>query len=146
MREMVAWDALSEEYRSKAIEVARSLVLASMKFASKVEPGGCVLEGGRLRSVYEENNRHLLGRLDNLVIRCLNKLVGASVPEPAKILYCAVWHEVMLVADDDMSEDFESVALLVMARVQSTAQVVHDYKLHPLRIEHIKGMQERRLI
>lgn len=145
MNEMAHWDSLGDRAKENAIETARHLLLGVRRWVDQAKLGGSEVRSGKLCNVYEENNRHLLSRIDNSVVRHLGDLLRAKVPSPAKSLYCAVWDQAMKIPQEEITDEAENAITLVMLRVQSTAQLVEDYKAYPLRIELIREMNSRKL-
>jgi hypothetical protein len=146
MNEMQTWDGAGDRAQEAAVNAAHGLLLSSQRWASQVKNGGSQFRGWRIAPVYEENNKHLLTRLDSEVVRRLNKLVDRRFKSPALLLYVATWQEAMAIPADELSNEAETAVVLVMMRMQSTALLVDAYKQAPMSSALMREMSDRGLL
>jgi hypothetical protein len=73
-------------------------------------------------------NSGLCYGIDEEIVRSLDKLVSAGVPQPMLPLCAAVWKEASSIPLEDIELDQEPAIELMMLRVQSTASILDRYK------------------
>jgi hypothetical protein len=131
MDEMKIWAALSEQHRERVTKEAEKLLRWSITWSGEVREWGHFLEGSRVRGAVEEENRHLVERIDANMMRILSGLKQAGVPRPMVPLYVAIWKLAMEIEAAEIQQKHELAVVLTMIRVQSTARLIHQYNLSP---------------
>jgi len=144
VNEMAVWDTLSEAAQARVLESGRRLVSWAKRVASQVYPAprnrvadGCVV------CRIELANEHVLDRYDKAILRQLDALQGDGIQRPLLPLYVATWKRAM---EGEMSDDEEVAVLLLMLRVQGTAQVAINMKADPGNQETVRELRQRGLL
>lgn len=144
MREMAVWDGLSDAHRERALESGRRLVGWARRLGSQVYPPPRPrADRRRLHCRIEASNEGLLGRLDKTIMRQLDAMRDDGVARPLLPLYVATWKKAM---EGEMAHDEETAVLLLMMRIQGTAQLAVNLNANPSDQETWREMQQRGLL
>jgi hypothetical protein len=144
VNEMAIWDALPEAAQAQVMESGRRLVSWAQRLSSHVYPPPANrLVGARVVCRIELANEHVLDRFDKSILRQLDALQGKGIRLPLLPLYVATWKQAM---EGEMSEEEERAVLLLMMRVQGTAQLAINMKADPGNQETVREMRQRGLL
>lgn len=144
MNEMAVWDGTPEPARAMALEGATRLVAWARRLGSQAHPAPRPkMLGRRLVCRIEAANQHLLDRMDKSILRQLDSLRVAGMARPLIPLYVATWKQAQR---GEMQESEETAVLLLMFRIQGTAQLAVELNANPSDQETWREMQKRGLL
>jgi hypothetical protein len=141
---MKVWDALPEKGQELALESGRRLISWAKRVGSQAYPPvPSKVMNGRVVCRIELANEHILGRFDKSILRQLDKLKSGGIERPLLPLYVATWKRAM---EGEMSAEEEVAVLLLMMRVQGTAQLAINMTADPGNQEFARELRQRGLL